>query len=328
MSQVVAATAERWPIAGEFTISRGSKSAADVVVVSVEDRGLTGAGECLPYARYGESTAATIEQIEALALPITRDSLQALLPAGSARNAVDCALWDVEAKREGRPVWQLAGLCEPRGVTTAFTLGIDTVDATRAKAEEHCQRRLLKVKLGGADAVNDVARLRAVRAGAPDSELIVDANEGWTFEFLTEIATAAADIGVALLEQPLPAGADDALRHFHSPVPIGADESLHAESDLEALVLKYQVVNIKLDKTGGLTHAIEVRRRALDLGFEIMIGCMVATSLSMAPALLLAPGARFVDLDGPLLLAQDRQPGLVYDGSMVSFGESVFWGDA
>ena len=264
--------------------------------------------------------------------PLTRAGLLKTLPAGATRNALDCALWDLEAKQTGLPVWALANLAKPDPVITAFTIGLGTLAEMRAKAEQHSHRPLLKIKLGSVDSTSDVERLRAIRAGAPDSRLIVDANEGWSYEFLTEIARTAADIGVELLEQPLPADDDAALIDYQCPVPLGADESFRGDVDLAELARKYQVINIKLDKTGGLTNALKTKHRAEALGLEIMIGCMVATSLSMAPALLLTQQTqktqtvRFVDLDGPLLLERDREPGLRYDGNTVSWPTGTFWG--
>ncbi len=326
----ISARHERWPIAGQFAIARGSKTVADVVVVTVTERGASGVGECLPYVHDGESVEQTLETINALktsmAEPITRVGLMEALPPGATRNALDCALWDLEAKLTGQPVWVLANLTKPDPVTTAFTIGLGTLAEMRAKAEQHSHRPLLKIKLGSNDATNDIERLRAIRSGAPNSRLIVDANEGWSFDFLSEIASTAADIGVELLEQPLPADDDLGLLDYQCPVPLGADESFRGDVDLAELARKYQVINIKLDKTGGLTNALDIQYRAKALGFEIMIGCMVATSLSMAPALLLTQTARFVDLDGPLLLERDREPGLCYDGNTVSWPTGSFWG--
>ncbi len=336
MDQKISARHERWPIAGEFTIARGSKTVADVVVATVSENGLSGVGECLPYPHYDESVEQTLETIEVLATsmtaPLTRGGLMEVLPPGATRNALDCALWDLESKQTGHPVWVLANLPKPEPVTTAFTIGLGTPTEMRGKAERHSHRPLLKIKLGSADTTSDIERLRAVRLGAPRSRLIVDANEGWSFEFLIQIARKAADIGVELLEQPLPAEDDSALIDYECPVPLGADESFRGDADLAELARKYQVINIKLDKTGGLTNALEITHRAEGLGLEIMIGCMVATSLSMAPALLLTQKTqkqqtvRFVDLDGPLLLERDREPGLCYDGNTVSWPMGPFWG--
>ncbi|NIP13563.1 MAG: dipeptide epimerase [Pseudomonadales bacterium] len=324
----VFAHTESWPIAGTFTIARGSKTAAEVIVVTVRDGGLTGMGECLPYPRYGQTPQGTLEDIRAAATErgkLDRERLQALLPAGPARNAIDCALWDLEARQRRQPVWELAGLPEPVPVVTALTIVLAEPAQMREAAERHSTRSLLKIKLG-AGAERDVERLRAVRSGAPDARLIVDANEGWSLGELERVAPVAADLGVEMIEQPLPATEDEALDGYRSPVPLGADESLHARTDLEALSRRYRVANIKLDKTGGLTAAISLQKRAEALGMDIMVGCMVATSLAMAPALLLAQTARFVDLDGPLLLVRDRLPGLVYRDSRVGFPRQALWG--
>jgi L-alanine-DL-glutamate epimerase-like enolase superfamily enzyme len=326
VTRTVSATAEQWPIAGAFRIARGAKTSAEVVVVTVNDGEFSGQGECLPYARYGETTGATIDAIRRVTPEqLTRPALLEALPAGAARNALDCALWDLEAKRTATPVWQLARLAEPRPVVTAFTLSLDEVEVMRAAASRQAQRPLLKLKLG-ADPDTDIKRLRAVRGAAPDTRLIVDANEGWSIDALKIIAPIASHLGVELLEQPLPADHDSALIDYTCPVALGADESMLDATDLVSLAKKYQVVNVKLDKTGGLSRAIHVVEHAQTLGLEIMIGCMVATSLSMAPALLLAQTAKFVDLDGPLLLARDRDPGLVYDNNTVRFPVTPFWG--
>jgi L-alanine-DL-glutamate epimerase-like enolase superfamily enzyme len=329
ISVTIAARRESWPIAGSFTTARGSKTSAEVVVASISDGELTGVGECLPYARYRESAAATLQQIEQFARrtsELSHQSLLQALPAGSARNALDCALWDLRARRAGRPVWALAGLPRPRPVTTAFTLTLDTPAAMRDQAEQHATRPLLKIKLGRGGAGQDIECLRAIRIGAPAARLIIDANEGWSFDELNRIAPVAADLGVEMIEQPLPADRDDALTDYSSPVPLGADESIGADTDLQDLATRYRIANIKLDKTGGLSHAIAVQRSAAEFGLDVMIGCMVATSLSMAPALLLAQTARFVDLDGPLLLDHDRHPGLRYHDGLVEFPNEPCWG--
>ena len=343
------AHAESWPLAGAFAISRGAKTQADVVVARVREGAFTGLGECVPYPRYGETVPGVLAAIDALAarcgvaaqsgagspsvstrrLP-TRTELLGALPAGAARNAVDCALWDLAAKRDGQPVWELAGLAAPAAPVTAYTIGLDSARAMREAAQRHAWRRLIKVKLGGA-AAEDIARLRAVRLAAPAARLIVDVNEGWTLPTLRAVAPVAAELGVELIEQPLPAHADDALIGYESPVPLGADESCHGDFTGEDAVLvrlraKYAVLNIKLDKAGGLTQALALAGRARQHGFGVMIGCMVATSLAVAPALLLASGARFVDLDGPLLLAKDRPRGLHYAGQTVAFPPRGGWG--
>ena len=321
----VAARVERWPLARSFTIARGSKRTADVVVAVVSDGRHEGRGECVPYARYGHTVAGVAAEIGSFHGPFDHDALLADMPPGPARNAIDCALWDFEAKASGRPVWRLANVPKPRRVATAFTVSLDTVDAMGEQAGHARDHALLKVKLGSDDVQADVARLDAVRSVAPRARLVVDANEGWTMDALARFLPHAAAAGVELVEQPLPADADRELAGFLSPVPIAADESMVEGADLAALAARYQAVNIKLDKTGGLTHALALSRQVRALGLDVMVGCMVATSLAMAPALLLANRARFVDLDGPLLLARDRQPGLAYNGGSVEFSTDV-WG--
>ena len=318
---------ERFPIRGSFRISRGAKTEAAVLVAELRDAdGRVGRGECVPYARYGESTegvAAAMEAMtEAFARGMGRRALANAMPAGAARNALDCALWDLEACRTGQPAWQLAGLAPPEPVVTAFTLSIDAPEAMAAAARA-VARPLLKLKLAGDGA--DLDRVAAVHDAAPASRLIVDANEGWGPRDLATLPDAFARLGVEMIEQPLPAGADDALIGFKGPVRLGADESAHGLDGLEELARRYQVVNVKLDKTGGLTEALAVKARAQSLGLDVMVGCMVATSLSMAPALLLAQGADYVDLDGPLLLERDREPGLIYEGARLLPGGGV-WG--
>ena len=304
---------ESWPLAGVFRISRGARSVAETVLVEIRDGDAAGRGECVPYSRYGETVDSVIEAIEglrgALESGLTREALAEAMGPGAARNAVDCALWDLDAKRTGRRVWETAPEPSPEPVVTAYTLGIDEPDAMGEAAARHAGRPLLKVKLDG-DRV--IERVAAVRTGAPDARLIVDANEGWTAEALRRQLPALAGLGVELVEQPLPAGADAALADIERPVPVAADESCHTRADLPTLAGRYDVVNVKLDKTGGLTEALALRDAASAAGFGIMVGCMLATSLAMAPALLVAQGARFVDLDGPLLLARDREPGLRY----------------
>jgi L-alanine-DL-glutamate epimerase-like enolase superfamily enzyme len=327
------AQTERFPIAGTFRIARGAKTEAVVVTVTAAwiENGTVrarGRGEGVPYARYGETVESVLAQIEgaASALEATSDpraALQALLPAGAARNAIDCALWDLEAKSLGRPAWRLAHLDEPQPLTTAFTLSVDTPEAMEAAAAKAAHLPHLKIKLAGA---GDEARLRAVRRGAPEARLIVDANEGWTPALLPNLTALCAEAGVAWIEQPLPAAADEALRGFASPVPLVADESVHDRASLGGLVGKYRAVNLKLDKTGGLTEALAARAEAERLGFAIMVGCMVSTSLAMAPAFLLAQAAAVVDLDGPLLLAADREAAIVYDGGRMQGPTAALWG--
>ena len=312
-----------FPLAQVFTISRGSRTEAQVLTVQLSEGGHQGRGECVPYARYGETLESVTAQIEGLPDRVSREALVDLLPAGAARNAVDCALWDLEAKRAGKRVWQLAGLPEPGPEITAYTLSLDTPEAMRAQAAKNAWRPLLKIKLGTPD---DMPRLEAVRAGAPASAIIVDANEGWSAEVYADLAPHLLRLGVQLVEQPLPAGADDALAGLERPVPVCADESCHDRSSLAGLKGKYDVINIKLDKTGGLSEALALRREGLALGFGVMVGCMVGSSLAMAPATLVAQGARIVDLDGPLLLARDRDVPLLYDEKGVHPPEAALWG--
>jgi L-alanine-DL-glutamate epimerase-like enolase superfamily enzyme len=316
-------TVETWPIAGEFVISRGAKREATVVVAQVGDGTLTGRGECVPYARYGETVDGARGAIAALGGVRDRSDLMRRLPAGAARNAVDCALWDWEAKRSATTAARLAGLPGLRPVTTAYTISLGSAAEMAAKAASAASMPLLKLKLGG---TGDAERLRAVRGARPDARLIADANEAWTPQLLPELMAAAAETGVQLIEQPLPAGADAALAEIERKVPICADEALHTPADLAGLADRYDAVNIKLDKAGGLTEALALATAARGLGLRIMIGCMVATSLAMAPALLLAQDADWVDLDGPLLLARDREPGLRYEGALVYPPRPELWG--
>jgi len=318
---------ERWPIRGAFTISRGAKREAVVVVAELGDGMARGRGECVPYARYGESVEGVVAQIEALRAPLavglSREALQQALPAGAARNALDCAFWDLAAKRSRRSVYELAGLPAPQPLTTAFTLSLDTPEAMAAAAAKSAWRALLKVKLG---APGDAERIAAVRAAAPQSMLIVDANEGWDAGNLAGNLEACARAGVALIEQPLSAQADDALATIPHEVPICADESARDCRSLMALAGKYDAVNIKLDKAGGLSEGLAMAAEAERGGLTVMVGCMVATSLAMAPAVLLAQAARYVDLDGPLLLAADRPDGLRYRDSLVDPPSPALWG--
>lgn len=320
---------ERFPIRGAFRISRGAKTEAAVVVAEVTDGPHRGWGECVPYTRYGESVEGVVAALEGLAEAVAsgmdRAGLAATLPPGAARNALDCALWDLEAKQSGAPVWRAAGLAvAPGPLTTCYTLSVDEPAAMAAAARERAARHpLFKMKLTGA---GDLERVAAVRAAAPTARLVVDANEGWTLKQLHQFGPALAALGVEMIEQPLPAGQDEALRGVRCPVPLGADESCHGVESLEGLRGLYQVVNIKLDKTGGLTEALAMRRAADALGFDVMVGCMVATSLAMAPAMLVGQGARYVDLDGPLLLAEDRAPGLSYNGAVVQPPAPELWG--
>jgi L-alanine-DL-glutamate epimerase-like enolase superfamily enzyme len=316
--------AERWPIRGSFAISRGARTETEVVMVEARAEEFVGRAECVPYPRYGETVKDTLSAVANLDRGgLTRARLQSLLAAGAARNAVDCALWDLEAKRSRRRVWELAGLSEPKPVVTAYTLSLDTPEKMGGVARENALRPLLKLKLSGA---GDLDRVRAVRNNAPNAALIVDANEAWSIEDYRALAPKLAALGVSLIEQPFKAGEDGALAGLDRPVPVCADESCHTSDDLPRLVGLYDAVNIKLDKTGGLSEALALRRAAEAMGFKIMVGCMIATSLGMAPALLVAQGASWVDLDGPLLLDKDRTPGLRYQGSTVYPPEPSLWG--
>jgi len=319
----ITVTPDVFKLAQVFTISRGSRTEAKVLTVRIERDGFTGWGECVPYARYDETLASVTAQIEGLSAGISRLDLQDALPAGAARNAVDCALWDLEAKQTGKRVWELAGLPKPGPEITAYTLSLDTPEVMREQAAKNAFRPLLKIKLGTPD---DMARLEAVRNGAPKSAIIVDANEGWSAEVYTELAPHLVRLGVKLVEQPLPAGEDEALIGMERPVPVCADESCHDCSSLPSMKGKYDIVNIKLDKTGGLTEAIKLRAAAEAQGYGIMVGCMVGSSLAMAPAVLIAQGVAYTDLDGPLLLAEDRDEPLKFDDAGVHPPESRLWG--
>jgi len=318
---------ESWPLAQVFTISRGSRTTAEVVVAEVIDGPYRGRGESVPYARYGETVDAVQTAIEAMApeigAGIDRVELQAKMPAGAARNALDAALWDIEAKSTGKSVCRLAGLDAPGPLVTAYTISLDTAEAMGRAAAAEAARPLLKIKLTGE---GDLERVRAIRAAAPGSRLIVDANEGWSAEQFERYAPDLAGLGVALIEQPLPADEDEALAHLPHAVPVCADESCHTRDGLDRLVGRYEFINIKLDKTGGLTEALALAVAARAQGFRLMVGCMIGTSLAMAPATLVAQQAEFVDLDAPLLLARDRQPGLRYDGSTLYPPKPVLWG--
>ena len=327
MSRVLEVTRERWPLRATFTISRGSKTSSEVVVARVREGEFEGRGECLPYPRYGETPEGVVAAIESLAPAVRegmeRAELQHTMPAGAARNALDCALWDLECKAKGRRAWEIAGLAAPGPLTTAYTLSLGSPEAMRAAAVRNAGRPLLKLKLGGP---GDLDRVAAVREGAPEARLIVDANEGWTREDYKVLAPELGRLGVAMIEQPLPAAEDEALEHLERPVPVCADEACHDRKTLDALAGRYDVVNIKLDKTGGLSEALALRDAARAGGFGIMVGCMIATSLSIAPALLVGDGAAFVDLDGPLLLAEDRAHRLRYEGALVHPPASALWG--
>ena len=318
---------ERWPIAGGFAISRGVKTEAVVIVAGVSRSGHAGRGECVPYARYGETPEATLAAILAMQAAfdkgIDRNALQTRMPPGAARNALDCALWDLEAKASGQRIWDLLGLDTPRVLDTAYTISLGTPRVMAEAAAKAAHRPLLKIKLGGD---GDEARIEAVRRAAPNAELIVDANEAWTEANLERHLAACAASGVTMVEQPLPAGKDQALERVVRPVAVCADESVHDRASLNGLRDRYDAINIKLDKTGGLTEAMAMADAAQALGFDVMVGCMVATSLAMAPAVLLAQGAAWTDLDAPLLLAEDRENPLHYDADGVHPPDVNLWG--
>ena len=328
MGRRLTVSIERFPIAGRFTIARGSRTEALVVTAAIQDGAALGRGECVPYARYGETPDGVVEAIESVRPQVEagldREGLQAALPPGAARNALDCALWDLDAKRSGVPAHVSAGIDRLRPMTTAYTISLDAPDAMAEAAARASERPILKIKLGAPE--GDLDRIRAVRSAAPDATLLADANEGWTDRNLAAHLEACARAGFALIEQPLPADRDEALASAPRVVPICADESLHDRAGLGRLVGRYDAINIKLDKAGGLTEALALAAAAEERGLALMVGCMVGTSLAMAPAMLLAPRARFVDLDGPLLLARDRDEGLVYDGSVVQPPSPALWG--
>ena len=316
-------TRDVFKLAQVFTISRGSRTEAKVLTVSITHAGHTGYGECVPYARYDETLDSVIAQVEGLPADINRTTLQSALPAGAARNAVDCALWDLAAKISGKRVWDLLGVSKPKPEITAYTLSLDAPENMEIQAAKNAHRPLLKIKLGTPD---DMARLEAVRRGAPSSPIIVDANEGWSAEVYSDLAPHLLRLGVKMVEQPLPAGADDLLAEIERPLPVCADESCHDRTSLPKLKGKYDMVNIKLDKTGGLTEALQLNDAARAEGYDVMVGCMVGSSLAMAPATILAQGAAFTDLDGPLLLAEDRDEPLHFDQDGVHAPAAALWG--
>jgi len=320
---VITARAEDWPIRGTFTISRGAKTHAQVVVCTITAKGAIGHGEAVPYARYGETVDGVLAQLHGRDWPLDLFAIQALLPPGAARNALDCALWDWRAKHEGHRVHDLLIVPPPAPLTTCFTLSLDTPEAMGRAAAEAADRPWLKLKVG---ADGGLAQISAVRAAAPKAKLVVDANEAWPADRLDDLLAAAAGLDVAMVEQPLPAGQDDVLAGRTPPVPLCADESCHTSTDIPRLAALYQAVNVKLDKTGGLTEALATAKAARVAGLSVMLGCMVGTSLGMAPAMYLGHLADVVDLDGPLLLARDRMPGLAYAGSVMAPPERDLWG--
>ncbi|MEO8419762.1 MAG: N-acetyl-D-Glu racemase DgcA [Hyphomicrobium sp.] len=322
-AQLIEAQAETWPLAKPFVIARGAKTEAHVVVARVGASGHEGRGEAVPYARYGETVEDALHALRGLRGPLTRERLPELLSAGAARNALDCALWDLEAKLAGKRAWDLAGLPAPQPAMTCYTLSLGDPPQMAAAARDVAHLKLLKLKLGGD---GDDARMAAVRAARPDARLVADANEAWAPEQLERFLAAAFAAGVELIEQPLPAGADEALADITRAVPVCADESAHTRADLPRLKGRYDAVNIKLDKAGGLTEALAMAQAAKAAGFRIMVGSMVATSLAAAPALLLSGYADWVDLDGPLLLARDRDPPLDISDGWISPPTRELWG--
>ncbi len=328
----ITVAAEAFRLAEAFTIARGSRTEARVLTAYVEADGVIGRGECVPYPRYGESVESVSAEVMALAPVLESLGAEAIaafdprdhMAPGAARNAVDCALVDWVAKRAGRRVWEvLPGLVTPGPLLTAFTLSLDTPAAMEAAAARHAHRPLLKIKLGTPE---DMPRLEAVRRGAPRARIIVDANEGWTAEVYTDLAPHLLRLGVEVVEQPLPAGQDDMLAEIARPLPVCADESCHDRATLRDLEGKYDMLNVKLDKTGGLREAIDLRDAGRAAGHTLMVGCMVGSSLAMAPAQLVAQGAEIVDLDAPLLLAEDREAALHYDAEGVHPPEAALWG--
>ncbi|WP_152045813.1 N-acetyl-D-Glu racemase DgcA [Aureimonas psammosilenae] len=328
MPRRLSVTVETFELAQAFTIARGSKREARVVVAHLEDGAHHGLGECVPYARYGESAEGVVAAIETVRASVenglSRKELRIAMRPGAARNALDCALWDLEAKTAGRSVASMIGENVLRPIDTAYTISLGSPEEMAAATKAAADRSLLKVKVGGGE--GDIERIRAVRSQSGGARLILDANEGWTEDTIRPNMLAAAEAGAVLVEQPLPSDRDGILAHIPHPVPICADESLHVSNDLAGLIDRYDYVNIKLDKTGGLTEALSLMQAAREAGFGVMVGCMVSSSLAMAPAVLLAQGADLVDLDGPLLMKTDRPHGLLYEGSTVAPPSPLLWG--
>ncbi len=306
-----------------FIISRGARSFANVLTVEIEEHGFVGRGECVPYKRYGETLASVTETIQMVAPPLNRETLQNMLPPGAARNALDCALWDLEAKKNGKAVWQLAGIKQLNPLISTYTISLNTPEEMYSEALANRDRPVLKVKLGGN---GDIARIETIRQAAPDAKVIVDANESCSQNDFPDLLAKLEELDISLVEQPFPAGQDQFLNGFESPIPICADESCHDRTSLDDLVGKYSMINIKLDKAGGLTEALHLLKKGRGMGFDIMVGCMIGSSLAMAPAMLVAQYASIVDLDGPLLLAEDRQHGLSFEGSKIFPPEATLWG--
>lgn len=318
---------EAWPIQGAFAISRGAKTEARVIVAKIRDGEHQGLGECVPYMRYGETVESVSNQIVSakneIEAGISREELQELLPAGAARNALDCALWDLEAKQKNKTIWELVGI-EPKPMPVSFTVGLGEPETMAKNIAEIAEKySIIKLKLG---AVGDEERLWAIRKMAPNARLIVDANEGWSPENLEKMLHACEVARIELIEQPLPAGNDEALQGLQTSIKICADESAHTAEDISQLVGRYDAINIKLDKSGGLTEALVMVQKAKSAGLSIMVGCMVSTSLSMAPATVVAQYADYVDLDGPLLLTKDREPAIKYQSGAIFPTTPVLWG--
>jgi len=323
---LIEAKAEVWPLKQPFRISRGSRTEARVVVVTLTNGEHTGRGEAVPIKRYNQSVASVLAEIESIKkVPsLERHKLQTLLPPGAARNALDCALWDLEAKISGKRVWELANVPMVHFLETSFTISLDTPEKMAAAAKASAKAPLLKLKLGGDDV--DLARVEAVREAAPMARLLIDANESWSPSHYRNIVSALKKLMVELIEQPFPADADEILETLDHAVPVCADESCHTSADLPRLTNRYEMINVKLDKTGGLTQALRLCKHARESGFKLLIGCMVGTSLSMAPARLLASASDYVDLDGPLLLARDRDCGLTYENNRIGLPDRQLWG--
>jgi L-Ala-D/L-Glu epimerase len=325
-SRTLTVIEQRWPLDKPFRIARGTRTEANVIVVTVTDGQHTGRGEAVPIARYNQSAASVLAQIESMRSEknLDRHRIQELLPAGAARNALDCALWDLEAKISGKRAWELANIPMVPEVETSVTISLDAPAATAAAAKANANAPILKLKLGGDDV--DLARVEAVREAAPAARLLIDANESWSPSHYREIVPALKRLRVELIEQPFPADADEVLETLDRPIPVCADESYHTSADLPRLTNRYEVLNVKLDKTGGLTEALLLTERARESGFKLLIGCMVCTSLGIAPARLLASKADYVDLDGPLLLGRDRDHGIIYQCGKIGVPLRELWG--
>jgi L-alanine-DL-glutamate epimerase-like enolase superfamily enzyme len=323
---VIDAHEETWPLDKPFRISRGTNTEARVVIATVTDGQHTGRGEAVPITRYNQTIASVLAQIESIKSEtnLDRGRIQELLPAGAARNALDCAFWDLEAKISGKRVWELANVPMVPGIETSFTISLDTPAAMAAAAKANANAPILKLKLGGDDV--DLARVEAVREAMPTARLLIDANESWSPAHYRNVAPALKGLGVELIEQPFPADGDEVLETLDHPIPVCADESCHTSADLPRLTNRYEMINLKLDKTGGLTEALLLTERARESGFKLLIGCMVCTSLGIAPARLLASAADYVDLDGPLLLARDRDRGLSYHNGKIGVPPRELWG--